>query len=122
MKRIFLMIALVAVSLSSCTKKPTCDMTTKYSNIAAKNIGAALQCAKPELIALDIQSAVSKLNLCTNPIEAGAIAAIVCRPAAMVVTQLIVKNALPKTWECTGGMPAQGLESFLYNACSALPF
>lgn len=122
MRYLFLLTSILVLTVS-CKSKPTCDLTTKYANIAGNNIGAALKCSHPELIGQDIESEIAKLNLCTAPIvPVGAIASLLCPAAASVVTGLIVHSVIPSAWGCTGGVPAQGLTAFLTSACSALPF
>ena len=121
----YLIFIVFIISLTSCKwpwQKPSCDLTDKYATIAGKNIATILVCRKPDAIAADLKKTISDLNLCTKPVEAGAISGLICKPVSTVVAQMIVQGVLPSRWECSGGVPAQALETFLYNACSALPF
>jgi len=119
----YLFLILFCFSLVSCTKKkPSCELTEKYANTAALGIAGVFDCKKPEMIAKDIQAKVEELNMCHRDQQTGPIAAIVCKPVASYVTKLIVKQTLPRKWECSGGVPSKALEVFIYNGCASLPF
>jgi len=121
--RNIVMIFGMCLVLTSCTKKPQCDLTQKYATVAGDRIGDLFACKNKELIGKDIQGEVEKLKMCENPVvETGLIAALICKPIASYVTTLIVKNALPKKWECSGGLAAAGAEALIYKGCSALPY
>lgn len=121
MKKLIVILSILA--LVGCTKKkPACELTEKYSLIAAERIGGILACKNTTQIGKDLQDKVEKLDLCETPTQTGLVAAIVCKPVAAYVTNLIVDKALPKKWECSGGVPAAGIEVFIYQSCSALPF
>jgi hypothetical protein len=123
MKTILVLCTILSFSLTGCKScsKPTCDDAVKYSQIAANRVAEFLDCKNPTAIAGDIFIAVDKLNLCTNPVEQGAIASIVCKPVSVLVAQLAV-TGLPARWECSGGAGAKALETAVYAACSALPY
>ena len=123
MKTMLTLVCVLTLSLSGCKSctKPTCDQTAKYSATAGARVADFLECKNPDAIAADLAGTVEKLNLCTNPVEQGAVAAIVCRPVAMLVAQMAI-NGLPSKWECTGGAGGKAIESAVYAACAILPY
>ena len=121
-------LAVLTLSLSSCTiwdkffgGKPTCDTTEKYANIAGKQVASFLDCKNPAAISASLNASIDNLGLCKNPVEAGTISAIICRPVAMYVSKLAV-NGLPKEWECSGGAGARAVETAVYAACVLIPY
>jgi hypothetical protein len=116
-----LSILVLSVSLFSCHKKPSCDLAAKYSKIVGVGVAKLFDCKKPDLIALALADELEKLKLCEN-VQTGPIAAVICKPASVYVTTLIVDKALPKKWECAGGVASGGIETAVYTACNALPF
>lgn len=108
----------------SCKERPSCEVTKTYSELVGDGLAELFSCKNKTRIALDIQTKVEELNLCTNPdlTQTGIIASVVCKPVSVFVTGLVVNATLPKRWECTGGVPGSALEHYIYNACAALPF
>jgi len=121
MKILVIFLASLAFALSGCTKKPSCETTTKYSKVVGDGVAELFDCKKPERIAMDLQDEIEKLKLCENR-PTGLISVIVCKPVASFVTKQVVRHALPKKWECSGGIPGTALEAAIYNACVTLPF
>lgn len=122
MKKLIVFLSILALTGSCTKKKPECELTTKYSMTAGERIGEIFACKNTKQIGEDIQDKIEDLKMCQNPTQTGLVAAIVCKPVAAYVTTLIVDKALPKKWECSGGVPSAALEAFIYNGCSALPF
>ena len=122
----FLMMVLVALSLSSCTgctwfKKPTCGVVDKYTSTAAVGIGAFLDCKNTDAIKADLAKATEKLNLCTNDTVTGPLADIFCMPVATYISGLAVKS-LPASWECSGGAGSRAVYEAVYKTCTLLPY
>ena len=120
-----LIFALLMVGLSGCTqcesKKPDCELTDKYAEWAAGGLATTFDCKNPAAIAESIKGTVDRLNLCENR-GAGISAELICKPVSTFVTAKLVDLTLPAEWECSGGVPAQSLERFLYTACTSIPF
>jgi len=107
---------------TACQSKPTCHVAKQYSATAADRIAKVLDCDNKAAIALDVQDTVEKTGICTEPKESGLISLIVCKPVTQYVGSAIVRGAVPKDWQCRGGIVKAGVQTVLYRACTAIPF
>lgn len=120
--RFFFIGMLAMVGMIGCRSRPACDLTDKYSKVAGYGVAAIFDCHNKDQVVGDLEGEVAKLNLCAATTAAGPISAIICRPVAGYVTTLVVKQALPKSWDCHGGVPSSSLTAFIYANCILLPF
>jgi len=118
----YLVLCLLSLSLVSCKKKPSCELTATYSDVAAERVGAFFACENKAAISLSIQETIEDLKMCEKPVSTGLVAAVVCKPVSNYVADLVIAQGLPKAWKCTGGVGGSALASAIYAACTQIPF
>lgn len=82
----------------------------------AKGIATGLECSRPDLIEADIHKVLKTVKIETANPAVGA----VCKTAVDVVVPILIKNGIPKSWECKGTMATEGLKALGGAVCSAL--
>jgi hypothetical protein len=114
------LIVAVTGSLSckpSVTPNPLCPAVGVGITGGASAIVAVLDCKNIAAIAADLTATVDGLLLCAAAPKAnGLVGSLVC-PAVGAFVATAVKNAVPATWQCTGGAAVDQVGSLVTAAC-----
>jgi hypothetical protein len=108
------------ILLFSCVttggKTSTCTIATNASTELSKKMADALACKAPEKIQADMQAWLEKEGICEKQTQAS-VREWLCKPAASWASSLLVNSLLPSTWQCSGGLAKEALETVVLNLC-----
>lgn len=120
MKRNLLIVALMCIAFTSCTKKEAISTTATLitSNLSAAIVNG-LECAKPEVVTADIKAKIDEAFKIQA--QGNIVAATFCKTVVDIVIPQVVGASLPVTWECKATMATTAVTDLLKTkACDKL--
>ena len=103
--------------------KTRCTSAEKLSGSIAPKISKTFDCKNEDEIKKDVKKFVLDWGICDKEFASGTAAIIICEPIADAIAKEFVEKALPKKWECSGGMGQSTIKGVVYAACTAaIPF
>ena len=102
--------------LSSCKFNTRQVIKDKIVPAMATGIATGLECARKDLIEADIHKVLKTVKIeAANPVVGE-----VCKTAVSTIAPILIKNGIPKSWECKGDMAIEGIKSLGDAVCSTL--
>jgi len=121
----FLMMFVLALAFTGCTKTQTCDLGKTATSLVAAQISTSLECKNLDAVKADIEKKLVDLKICEAKPEAtaqtmaakSAIGDVICKPVIDGLTAGLI-GQIPKAWECSGGSVTEDLKLKLLEACN----
>lgn len=132
---------ILTLFITACTSSPTpapspapapaptpgfgCSAETAITTGLASALASAANCTHPDVIQTDFQSALGKINLCSQvvpvsgkPALKGPVGDVVCPLAVGALIPLVTSKVLPATWGCDPSAKLADASALLSAACS----
>lgn len=115
MRKLILVISMLAVAGCTGSSKPGCVVENGVTAVVSAAISSQLVCKNLDAVKADVQKEVAKLNMCASSTQS-IVGDLVC-PSLVnsLVSGLLSK--IPAAWECTGGTAPDQIKQILIDTC-----